>query len=321
MPDKLTMPLTVILSAVIALTLALALVTYLMTFYNKHKKDFYVFHSIEKTPAPPFADVSRGLITSLLAEPFEELRITAHDGGVLFGRYYHRKEGAPLDIMFHGYKSGAIHDFAGGALAALELGHNVLLVDQRGHGASHGRTIAFGIKERYDCLDWANYAVSRFGSDVKITLVGISMGAATVISAAELGLPSQVRGIIADCPYSSAEKMIRKTAGELGYPARLAFPFVRLGGLIFGGFDVCRRTPLEAAKSATLPLLIIHGTGDGFVPHEMSREIAAAWGGEARLELFEGADHGISYLVDTERYLSLLREFYTKILETQEKNI
>lgn len=321
MPDKVTLPLIIIISAAILLTLALALFTYLMTFYNKHKKDFYVFHSIEKTPPPPFAEVSRGLITRLLSEPFEEVRINARDGKVLFGRYYHRTDGAPLDIMLHGYKSGAIHDFAGGALAALELGHNVLLADQRGHGSSHGRTIAFGIKERYDCLDWANYAVTRFGSDVKITLVGISMGAATVISAAELGLPAQVRGIIADCPYSSAEKMIRKTAGELGYPERLAFPFVRLGGLIFGGFDICRRTPLEAAGGASLPLLIVHGTDDSFVPCEMSRDIAAAWGGEARLELFEGADHGTSYLVDTERYLSLLREFYTKILDTQEKDI
>ena len=313
MRDEILLAAAITLTFLALATLSLAYVTYRLTFYNKHKDDFYVFHSIEKTPPPPFADVSRGLITRILTEPCEEVRIIAHDGAELFGRYYHRADGAPIDIMLHGYKSGALHDFAGGALAALELGHNLLLVDQRGHGGSHGKTIAFGIKERYDCLDWANYAVSRFG-DVKITLVGISMGAATVIAAAEIGLPSQVRGIIADCPYSSAEKMIRKTAGELGYPEKLAFPFVRLGGLVFGGFDICERTPLEAARRATLPLLIIHGTSDSFVPYEMSCEIADAWGGEARLELFEGADHGISYLVDTERYLAMLREFYGEIL-------
>lgn len=312
--DEIFLAAAIVLTFFALAALALAYVTYRLTFYNKHKDDFYVFHSVDKTPPPPFADVSRGLITRILDEPYEEVRVTAHDGALLFGRYYHRADGAPLDIMLHGYKSGALHDFAGGALAALELGHNLLLVDQRGHGGSHGKTIAFGIKERYDCLDWARYSVDRFGDDVKITLVGISMGAATVISAAELGLPPQVRGIIADCPYSSAEAMIRKTAGELGYPERLAFPFVRLGGRIFGGFDVCERTPLEAARCAKLPLLIIHGKADSFVPYEMSCEIADAWAGEVRIELFDGADHGISYLVDTERYLAMLREFYEKIL-------
>ena len=310
--DEIASAAAIVLAASFAFVLVPAFITYRMTFFNKNKEGFDVYHTVNKNPPPPFADVSRGLIDRILSEPFEEVRIVASDGAVLFGKYYHRAEGAPLDIMLHGYKSGPLHDFSGGAPAALDIGHNVLLVDQRGHGASAGKTIAFGIKERYDCLDWISYAEGRFGKDVRITLVGISMGAATVISTAELPLPASVRGIIADCPYSSAEKIIRKTAKELGYPERLVFPFIRLGGLIFGGFDVKETTPLEAAKRARLPLLLIHGTGDDFVPCEMSRELASAWGGYVRLELFEGAGHGQSYLVDTERYLAVLREFYEK---------
>ena len=302
------------IAALTALALAIAYITYRMTFYNKHKDDFDVYWTVNQNPPPPHAELSRRLIDRILTEPCEEVNITARDGKTLFGRYYHRADGAPLDIMLHGYKSGALHDFSGGAPAALDIGHNVLLVDQRGHGGSHGRTIAFGIKERYDCVDWANYAVSRFGEDVRITLVGISMGAATVVLASELELPGQVRGIVADCPYSSAESIIRKTARELGYPDSVAFPFIRLGGRIFGGFDACERTPLEAARNARIPLLLIHGEADGFVPCDMSREIASAWGGEIFLEIFEGADHGVSYLVDTERYLAALNKFYEKIL-------
>ena len=60
----------------------------------------------------------------------------------------------------------------------------------------------------------------RFGDDVRIILVGISMGAATVLYASELDLPSQVRGIIADCPFSSAEQVIKKTAREMGFPVQ-----------------------------------------------------------------------------------------------------
>ena len=309
------MPILIALFVTVLILLAICFITYRMTFYNKHKSVFDPYHSVNKNPPPPFAEISRGLIDRLIAKPCEEVTVIARDGKPLFGRYYHRCDGAPLDIMLHGYKSGALHDFPGGAMEALALNHNVLLVDQRGHGGSFGRTISFGIKERFDCLDWASYAVERFGKDVRITLVGISMGAATVIYASELELPSQVRGIIADCPYSSPEQIIKKTAGEMGFPSGLVFPFIRLGGMLFGGFDVCQRTPLEAAKNAALPLLLIHGLEDDFVPCDMSRELAKAYGGRVTLELFEDAGHGTSYLYNTKKYRAALEKFYAENLE------
>ena len=298
-----------------ALTLATSYVTYRLAFYNKRKEKFDPFFSTERIKDYPFRDRSNELISALVAEPCEAIEITASDGKRLAGRYYHRRDGAPLDIMFHGYMSGALHDFPGGALEAMAAGHNVLLVDQRGHGKSHGKTVAFGIKERFDCLDWARYAVSRFGDDVQIILVGISMGAATVLYASELELPAQVRGIIADCPFSSAEQVIKATAARLGFPVWIAFPLARLGGRIYGGFDICERTTLEAVRGAKLPLLLVHGKEDELVPYGMSVELAEAYGGDARLELFDGASHGTSYLVDTPRYVRALHEFYEKILK------
>ena len=301
--------------AITILTAVGAFYAYRKTFYNKRKKEFNHLFSPERSPSYPFVERSNKLITQLMAEPYEEVEITASDGKRLAGKYYHRKDGAPLDIMFHGYMSSALHDFPGGALEAIAAGHNVLLVDQRGHGKSHGKTVSFGIKERFDCLDWTRYAVRRFGDDVQIVIVGISMGAATVLYASELELPAQVRGIIADCPFSSAEQVIKKTATEIGYPTWIAFPLARLGGRIYGGFDVCERTTLEAVRGAKLPLLLFHGVEDKLVPYEMSLELAEAYGGEVRLEIFEGAGHGTSYLVDTPRYVRALHEFYEKILK------
>ena len=243
-----------------ALTLVTSYAAYRLAFYNKRKEKFNPFFSPERIKDYPFRDRSNELITALVAEPYEDVEITASDGKRLAGRYYHRADGAPLDIMFHGYMSGALHDFPGGALEAMAAGHNVLLVDQRGHGKSHGKTVSFGIKERFDCLDWTRYAVRRFGDDVRIILVGISMGAATVLYASELDLPSQVRGIIADCPFSSAEQVIKRTAAKMGFPVQIAFPIARLGGRIYGGFDVCERTTLETVRGAKLPLLLFHGS-------------------------------------------------------------
>ena len=112
--------------------------------------------------------------------------------------------------------------------------------------------------------------------------------------------------------------MIKAAASEMGYPTSLAFPLARLGGRLFGGFDICERTVLEAVRSAKLPLLLCHGTDDDIVPYEMSVELAKAYGGEARLELFEGAKHGTSYLVDTERYVGALQDLYKKALTNEE---
>ncbi len=298
-----------------ALTLAATYVTYRLAFYNKRKETFDPYFPIERIKDYPFRDRSNELISALIAKPCEAVEITASDGRHLAGKYYHRKDGAPLDIMFHGYMSSALHDFPWGALEAMAAGHNVLLVDQRGHGKSHGKTVSFGIKERFDCLDWTRYAVRRFGDGVQIILVGISMGAATVLYASELDLPTQVRGIIADCPFSSAEQVIKRTAKKRGFATGIAFSLARLGGRIYGGFDVCERTTLEAVRGAKLPLLLFHGTEDKLVPHEMSVEIAEAYGGEVRFELFDGASHGTSYLVDTPQYVRALHEFYEKTLK------
>lgn len=143
-------------------------------------------------------------------------------------QYYAGRPGAPVQIMMHGYKSGAERDFCGGAQIAVQGGYHVLLVDQRAHGKSEGRCLTFGIQERYDCRAWVNYAVGRFGADTKILLYGVSMGAATVLMAGGLNLPRNVVGIVADCGYSSPAAIIRKVIRDQHLPIFPVYYLVRL---------------------------------------------------------------------------------------------
>ena len=221
----------------------------------------------------PYREEMARIYHQLNDRPCEFVTIFSHDGLKLSGRYYHVKDGAPLDIGFHGYRSSCLTDFSGGSELSFQLKHNVLLVDERAHGKSEGRTITFGIQERQDVLSWVDYAVERFGGDVKILLYGVSMGAATVLMASELDLPENVKGIIADCPYSSPEKIIRKVAVQMGISDRLAWPFVKIGAKVYGGFDISETDAARAVKNAKVPILIIHGEADGFVPCEMSEEV------------------------------------------------
>ena len=285
---------------------------YRVAFYSSSKNR----DRLPSTSAPqydPYRDEMKRIFELLHNRPCEYVTIMSHDGLTLSGRYYHTADGAPLDIGFHGYRSSPMTDFTGGSELSINLGHNVLLVDQRAHGKSEGRTIAFGIQERQDCLSWIQYAIERFGEDTKILLYGVSMGGATVLMASGLELPDNVKGIIADCPYSSAMDIIMDVGKTMPIPNKLIRPFVKLGAKIYGGFDIEETDAVEAVKNAHIPILIIHGEADNFVPCEMSDIVSSnpQW---IERHTFPGADHGISYLVDPIRYKRIVTEFMQKTL-------
>ena len=250
------------------------------------------------------------LVDELEPLPFEAVSITSHDGLRLTGRYYHTADGAPLKFIFHGWRSNVLRDCGGGAKMAFDAGYNLLLVNQRAHGDSDGNVITFGIKEKYDCLDWIQYAIDRFGKDVKIILGGISMGAATVLMASALDLPKNVKCISADCGYTSPEAIIRKVCREdMKIPDWLGFPFVRLGARLFGKFSIMDGGALEAVKNAKVPLMIMHGSEDDFVPYSMCHQIYNAIEGKKVLFTVEGAGHGMCYFAKTEEYEKTLLQF------------
>ncbi len=297
----------------IAVILGGAYYSYRIAFYSPNKDR-------EKIPEVTGAqyEVHKAAIADLFRElqnkPCEFVTIQSQDQLTLSGRYYHVQDGAPLAIGFHGYRSCWLTDFCGGADIAFQMGQNVLLIDERAHGKSQGRSITFGIKERQDLLCWIEYALNRFGSDTKILLYGVSMGGATVLMASELNLPANVKGIVADCPYSSPLDIILEVGKQTGYPPKLIRPFVILGAKIFGGFDVRETSAEEAVRHAKIPILIIHGADDNFVPAAMSETIANANPEMITRHTFPGADHALSYMVDTPRYRKLVSDFIFEIL-------
>lgn len=295
------------------LVLAGAYICYHIAFHSPHRGQNDVYNLPEGEQYAPYHARMREMIAHLSAVPCEEVSIVSRDGLRLSARYYHRADGAPLDICLHGYRGSAIRDFCGGAAFGRGEGHNVLLVDQRAHGRSEGRTITFGIRERYDCLDWIAWANARLGADTHILLYGISMGAATVLMAAGLPLPANVRGIIADCPYSSPREIIRKVMRDNHLPVLLLYPLVVLGARLFGRFRLGEVTAAEAVRAARVPILIIHGEDDRFVPARMSAEIQAANPEMVARQTFPRAAHGMSYMEDEPRYVGLVREFMRRV--------
>ena len=119
---------------------------------------------------------------------------------------------------------------------------------------------------------------------------------------------------MADCPYSSPKEIIMQECGKMGLPPSLAYPFVRLGGMIYGGFDPSSATAKDAVKHSKTPILIVHGEADDFVPCRMSREIYDACASDKTLVTVPLASHGLSYIVDRPLYEKTVTAFFEKIL-------
>lgn len=281
-------------------------------YYEDPQESPYRYKDDDQTRA--IRPVMDAAIADFAAEAFEEVTFVSHDGLTLKGRYYHYADGAPLEIMCHGYKGNAIRDFCGNWRIAKEDGRNVLLIDQRCHGNSEGHTITFGILERRDVLGWISWANQRFG-EVPILLSGVSMGAATVLMVSGMELSENVKAVVADCPYDAPSNIIKKVLGQdMGMPVGLVYPLIRFGGMVYGRFNLNAFSPVEAVRKTKLPILLIHGDDDRFVPYNMSVNIRAAAPEKINFHTVSGAGHALNYVTDPETYTRILREFTRKHL-------
>ena len=304
-----------IVSTLALIALITSLICFLMVFYSPKRKT--LGEDEYEIPEGEIYEVYRedmiAWTKQIRAMQHEDVEIKSFDGLTLRGKYYEYKAGAPVEVLFHGYKGNAERDLCGAVERAFAVGRNALIVNQRASGPSDGHVITFGINERRDCLSWIDYTISKFGSDVKIVITGISMGAATVMMASGEKLPKNVISILADCGYTSPKEIICKVVDDMKLPTKLLYPFIKLGARIYGGFNLEEASPIEAMRKCTLPIVFVHGDADAFVPHDMSIRLCEACASEKKiLVTVKDAGHGLAYPKDRDGYVNKLNEIYDK---------
>ncbi len=307
----------IVLGALAFAVLTVSLVCFLFIFYASRRKP----KKADPTPTPrgevydPHREQMRAWIREVREMPHTDVSIRSHDGLTLWGSYYEYKKGAPIEILFHGYRGSAIRDMSGGVIRCFALERNALVVDQRTAGRSDGHVITFGARESRDCRAWVDFVIEHIDKDAKIILTGISMGAATVMMAASMDLPGNVVGVLADCGYTSTRAIVKKVIRGMKLPPHLLYPFARLGAVLFGHFDPDRDSPVASMRRCTLPVIFFHGDTDDFVPCYMSEEnYAACTSAHKRLVIVPGAAHGICFPVDQTGYLAALDAFFKSYL-------
>ena len=216
-------------------------------------------------------------------------------------------------ICVHGFTGSGKKDFASLARTYYLNGYNVLLVDNRAHGQSEGKYVGFGVLDRLDLRNWVKYTVNRFGSNIKIFLHGISMGGATVLMASSI-MPKNVRGIIADCGFTSVDEIFEYVLKRDYHLPR--FPIIYLTNIMskiragYGYKDV--NTAAEIAKS-DIPVLFIHGENDEFVPLWMTMKNYSYCKAYKELYIVKDSEHAESHYIDKKAYESRMLAFVDKL--------
>lgn len=304
-----------ILLGILLVLYALWLVSLFCITFVRHRNDqVNNLDSKANRALKPYRKIVEEGLDFIEKSPHDTFTVKSFDGLTLSAEYY-RCPGADTTILlFHGYRSSAKRDFSCAVKMYCEMGMNVLLVDQRCHGKSAGRLITFGVKERRDVLSWIDFLLKNEPVP-KLVLGGMSMGATTVLLAAGLPLPPQVRGIIADCGFTSPVEIISKVARQAFHlDARFVLPVLNLLCRLFGGFSVYGISTTDALRDNEIPVLFIHGGSDQFVPTQMSRDgFAAMKSPHKRLCVVDQADHGFSFLVDTPSVLRELERFLAEV--------
>ncbi len=302
-----------ILPALLAVLLAAGGVLFHFTFVRRRIPDPTTAEGREKGGWTKYETGIDAGARWLAQQEVKPLQVMSYDGKRLYGRFVPCENAKGTILFFHGYRSHYQVDFSASMQFYHELGYNLLFVDQRAHGLSGGRYITFGVKERLDVVSWVMYLSLMLGETHPMFLSGLSMGATTVLMAADMEFPANVRGIIADCGFSGPADILAHVAEKQYHMSgKAAVAVMNLYTRVFAGFGLREWSTADALRHTKLPVLLTHGLADRLVPSRMSEEAYEACAAERQIELFPDAGHGVSYLKDKPRYQKVLTAFLEK---------
>lgn len=253
----------------------------------------------------------------MLSHPHEDVYQETKDGLRLHAIYFPGPDKSKVAICFHGYTSEGMSDYIGLSDYYMKNGYGMLLPDARAHGKSEGIYIGFGCLDRYDALGWISWVIDQCGSQVQILLHGNSMGGSTVLMASSLEeLPDQVKGIISDCGFTSPKEVFTHVLHSMYHLP--AFPMIQISDWLNrknAGYGLDQCNAAREVRRAKVPVLLIHGEADNFVPCDMCEKIYENCTAPKRKLTIPGAAHAESYYKDMEAYEKALDTFIGGIVK------
>ena len=235
--------------------------------------------------------------------------VTGKDGYVLHCEAADTNPGSrKFVILTHGYTSNRY-----GSVKYLgvyrNLGFNCILYDCRDHGENEPTPCSIGNLEAKDLLHVIEDTYARYGGDIELGLHGESMGSATSLSV--LKYRPKVDFVVADCGFASLYDLMKYLyrSNHIGF---MLDPVNVIMGKLYH-FNLKQTCPREALTGNKVPICLIHGSEDTFVPPENSDELAAATDGYQEVHRVAGAEHARSrYVLGEKAYTDIVESFFEK---------
>lgn len=304
-----------ILGAVFLVLFVSAVYTFYVACARRKDVNWLVEEEVTKTAYKNYYSIILDAKRWLDDHGAQDISITSEDGLRLHGLWVPVENPKGTILLAHGYRSTVLVDFGSVLEIYHRLGFQLLLPDQRSHGQSQGKYITFGVKESGDMLGWIKYHNRKFGEHPMI-LSGLSMGASTMMYLADQELPHNVKGMIVDCGFTSPKEIISSVFRSVTHlPAGPTILMTELLARSIAGFSLWQKDSRKTLSKNRLPILMIHGREDTFVPCKMTEQGYAACTGPKRLLIVDGAEHGVSFLIDTKTYIETVMSFLRDNLE------
>ena len=203
-------------------------------------------------------------------------------------------------VILHGLSDSKASYLSMGERLA-KMGYDVVLPDLRAHGASGGKYVTWGAKERTDVKQVMDaLTTGKIVSD-KVYAFGSSIGAAVAIQYA--AIDPRARGVMAMAPYKDIT-IVRRTIALLAptisdedFDAVLA----RAGKM--ADFEPADASTTDAAARLKCPLLLVHGLLDMTVPVDHSQAIYDAAGEPKQIIIVPWASH-LTLLMGREAWIA-----------------
>ena len=301
------------------LGILLAIVILLMVIVQVAVNYFMTFALCRETPKPnnllgvdtPYEEPLKAEQKWIEEAEFTEYRRKSSDGLTLVAHWLPAEDAKRTVIFCHGWRGNWNGDLSPFARWLHDNGCHVLSIEERAQGQSEGDYITMGIRERQDLVDWVRWYRTQGLPEAPLYVMGISMGASTVLLASPLLTEEGISGLIADCGYTVPYDEFKALGWNYFHVPE--FPVLKLLNHKFHkktGLDLRSVSTLEALEKNKLPILFAHGKADSVVPLAMGQANYEACKTQKWQVLADNADHCMTFMAEPEAYKKALGELF-----------
>lgn len=198
----------------------------------------------------------------------EAVSFVTTDGTRLCGWLVPPPAGGPIVVTLHGFGQNR-HECEDFVPWLSNAGYGVLLFDFRAHGESDGSfTTVAGDNEVADGAAAIAFLKHRFGPDVRLALIGISMGGSVALRLG--GTDPCIRVVVTDCAFATMLRVIDFAFDVwIKLPPSIFRMPVTICAEVITGVNVIQLRPIDdVPKIGRRAFLVIHNSGDTSVNPE-----------------------------------------------------